>query len=226
MAAFARSAPLPEWTGGDHHHHHHHHNDDEVRSLIDDDSTFYNTVDRSLSLTKKIVLSIPEAHRACITAETLDLNSEKGKFAVVAENIGIPVSPILHVLSENATMETSLVQMLNGLLLHQTLLSSVSSHLGPQDTVTELLADTRDLLTQISILLKLVQGDSAKQPAAPQLDLRLQGDFDIQVATHITLRQLRDFGQDMERILRRVAKANEDTTESTESTESTEPEQL
>ena len=45
--------------------------------------------------------------------------------------------------------ETSLVQMSEGLLLHHALLSSISTHLGPQDTVTELLTDTTDLLFHI-----------------------------------------------------------------------------
>ena len=45
--------------------------------------------------------------------------------------------------------ETSLVLMSEGLLLHQSLLSNISTHLGPQDTVTELLTDIRDLLFHI-----------------------------------------------------------------------------
>ncbi|CAL8300799.1 unnamed protein product [Lota lota] len=209
MAAFVRSAPLPEFSG------------DNFRSLADSD--FYNNVDNSLSILRKIVHSIPETHRACIIANTIDLNSEKGKFALVAKRIGIPVSPVLHVSSENSTMslqESTLVQMSEGLLLHQTLLSSISTHLGPQDTVTELLTDIRDLLFQIRKLLKIIKGDSAEHPVAHVLNLQLPGEFDVQVATHVTLQQLQDFGQDMERILRRVAQANEDVTQPTE------PEQL
>ena len=39
--------------------------------------------------------------------------------------------------------------MSEGLLLHQSLLSNISTRLGRQDTVTELLTDIRDLLFHI-----------------------------------------------------------------------------
>ncbi|CAL8283571.1 unnamed protein product [Merluccius merluccius] len=199
MAALARSAALPDRTG---------------RNLSDRDwGDYYNHVENSLSLVRKIIQGVPQTHRACITAETFDLNSDKGTFALVAEKIQIPVFPVLQVLSATRdTLESNLVQMLKGVVLHQAMLSSLSSHLGPQDTVTELLADTRDLLIQIRMLLKTIQKDAAEQPAAPVLDLKLSGDFDVQVATHVTLQHMQHFGQDMERILRGVSRANEDVT--------------
>ena len=59
--------------------------------------------------------------------------------------------------------------------------------------------------------------DSAEQPTARWPDLNLSDDFDVQVTTHLTLQQLQGFGQDMERILRLVAQANEDVTQPTDS---------
>ncbi|KAK0148133.1 hypothetical protein N1851_012159 [Merluccius polli] len=152
---------------------------------------------------------VPVLMLCFLAQQTFDLNSDKGRFALVAEKIQIPVFPVLQVLSATRdTLESNLVQMLKGVVLHQAMLSSLSSHLGPQDTVTELLADTRDLLIQIRMLLKTIQKDAAEQPAAPVLDLKLSG----RVATHITLQHMQDFGQDMERILRVVSQANEDVT--------------
>ncbi|XP_030196274.1 uncharacterized protein LOC115531265 [Gadus morhua] len=203
MASLVRSAPLPGLSG------------DNFRSLVDTD--FYNNVDISLSILRKIVHAIPETHNACLTSKAFELNSTKGEFTLVAERIGIPVSPALHLLSENSTMETSLVLMSEGLLLHQSLLSNISTHLGPQDTVTELLTDIRDLLFHIRKLLKDIKVDSAEQPTARWPDLNLSDDFDVQVTTHLTLQQLQGFGQDMERILRLVAQANEDVTQPTDS---------
>jgi len=46
--------------------------------------------------------------------------------------------------------------------------------------------------------------------AAPVLNLRLTLDFDVQVATHVTLQEVRHFGQDMERVLRPLVEANDD----------------
>ncbi|XP_056433240.1 uncharacterized protein LOC130371477 [Gadus chalcogrammus] len=205
MASLVRSAPLPGLSG------------DNFRSLVDTD--FYNNVDISLSILRKIVHAIPETHNACLTSKAFELNSTKGEFKLVAERIGIPVSPVLHLnrTLEHSTMESSLVTMSEGLLLHQSLLSNISTHLGPQDTVTELLTDIRDLLFHIRKLLKDIKVDSAEQPAAPWPGINLSDDFDVQVTTHVTLQQLQGFGQDMERILRRVAQANEDVTQPTDS---------
>jgi hypothetical protein len=55
MASLVRSAPLPGLSG------------DNFRSLVDTD--FYNNVDISLSILRKIVHAIPDTHNACLTSK-------------------------------------------------------------------------------------------------------------------------------------------------------------
>lgn len=60
-------------------------------------------------------------------------------------------------------------------------------------------------------MLKAVQvaeSPLAVQPTATSLASRLTGDYEVQVATHLTLVQLQSFGQDIVRSLRNIAQAN------------------
>ncbi|XP_029933803.1 colony stimulating factor 3 (granulocyte) a [Myripristis murdjan] len=201
MASFVRSAPLPELPG--------------VNRTLVEDPGFQELVERSHSLIQKVLLSIPEAHKSCIHTETLQLNSaENAKLVVMAANIGIPSAPVLKVVSDNFTLETCLSRMSEGIQLHRALLSAVLPRLDKKDRVNELLADTRDLLVQIHKMQKMVQGESAVQPTPPALNLRLPGEYEVQVATHLTLVQLQSFGQDMVRSLRSLQQSSEEETES------------
>lgn len=131
MATFARGAPPAE------------------RSTLVEGQQFQDLVQRSRSLTQKILLSIPDTHKSCIHVETLQLNSsENAKLAYMASTIGIPSAPVLRVVSENFTLETSLIRMSEGLQLHRALLSSVSPRL--ENKLTGLLADIKDLIIQIN----------------------------------------------------------------------------
>lgn len=64
-------------------------------------------------------------------------------------------------------------------------------------------------------MLKKVHGENHVLPTATTVALRLSGDYEVQVATHLTLVQLQTFGRDVARSLRNMAHlANEQATES------------
>ncbi|XP_044035637.1 colony stimulating factor 3 (granulocyte) a isoform X2 [Siniperca chuatsi] len=197
MATFARSAPL------------------SGRNTLVEDPGSEEIIHRSRSLIKKILLSIPDTHKSCIHIETLQLNSsENSKLVIMASNIGIPSAPVLRVVSKNFSLETSLRHMSEGLQLHRALLSSVSPRLENKDKVTGLLADIRDLVIQINKMLKIVQTESVVQPTPTPVALRIPGEYEVQVAAHLTLVQLQSFGQDVVRCLRSLDQSNEGETES------------
>ncbi|XP_041819168.1 colony stimulating factor 3 (granulocyte) a [Chelmon rostratus] len=194
MATFARSAPLPG------------------RSALVEDPQSQEMVQRSRSLAEKILLAIPDAHKSCIRSEALQLSSsENAKLVLMAATIGIPSAPVLRAVSENFTLETCLRRMSEGVQLHRALLTSVSPRLESKDKVTELLADIRDLGIQINKILKMVQGEAVLPPTPTPVALSLPGDYEVQVAAHLTLVQLQSFGQDMIRCLRSLDLSNEET---------------
>ncbi|XP_075313365.1 colony stimulating factor 3 (granulocyte) a [Odontesthes bonariensis] len=197
MASVVNSAPLP------------------ASSALVEDPQFQEILQRSRSLTQKILLSIPDTHKSCIHTETLQLNSsENAKLVTMASTIGIPPSPVVRAVSENFTLENSLKRMYEGLQLHQALLSGVSPQLEVKDKVTGLIADIRDLAVQIVKMQKMAQAEAAVEQSPTPVDLRLPGDYEVQVAAHLTLVQLQSFGQDMARCLRSLDQSQEEDTES------------
>ncbi|XP_063750207.1 uncharacterized protein LOC134871375 isoform X2 [Eleginops maclovinus] len=198
MATIARSAPLRP----------------EMRALVEG-AQFQGIVQRSRSLIEKILLSIPGTHTDCIHIETLKLNSsENAQFVTMASTIGILPAPVLRVVSENFTLETSLRHMSEGLQLHRALLSSISPRLEKRDRVIGLQADIRDLVSQINKMRKMAQGEVVVQPSPTPMALRLPGEYEVQVAAHLTLVQLQSFGQDVVRCLRGLDRSNDEETES------------
>ena len=63
-------------------------------------------------------------------------------------------------------------------------------------------------------MLKMVQADAVVEPSPTPVALRLTGDYEIQVAAHLTLVQLQSFGQDTVRCLRSLEKSDDGETES------------
>ncbi|KAM4624455.1 colony stimulating factor 3 (granulocyte) a [Polymixia lowei] len=201
MAMFLHSAPLPDSVG-------------QTNTLVED-REFHDMMMGSQSLTQKILLAIPETHKSCIHTATLQINSpENGMFVVMAANIGIPSAPVLKILSENFTLVTSLRRMSEGLQLHRSLLKAVLPRLENRERVTELLADTRDLLLQIHKMLRMIQAEPTALPTVPSVVLRLPGEYEVQVGTHLTLVQLQAFGKDMMRTLRSFSQDAEPQMES------------
>nr|XP_019938526.1 PREDICTED: uncharacterized protein LOC109626803 isoform X1 [Paralichthys olivaceus] len=197
MATLARSAPLPTW------------------SPLVEEPQFQELVHRSRSLAHKILLSVPDAHSSCIHTETLQLDSaENAKLEIMAANIGIPPAPVLRAVSENFTLRTCLTHMSEGFQLHRALLNAVSERLQNKNKVTELMADIRDLTIQINKMQKMVQKEAVLQPLPTPMALRLHGEYEVQVAAHLTLVQLQSFGQDAIRCLRKLDQSNKEEMES------------
>lgn len=61
-------------------------------------------------------------------------------------------------------------------------------------------------------MLKMVTGEVV-QASQPTVSLNLSGEYEIQVATHLTLVQLQAFGWDVVRYLRVLDQSNEEDTE-------------
>ncbi|XP_034070579.1 colony stimulating factor 3 (granulocyte) a [Gymnodraco acuticeps] len=198
MATLARSAPLQP----------------EMGALVEG-TQFQEIVLRSRSLIEKILLSIPDTHKECIHIETLKLNSsENANFVTMASTIGIPAAPVLKVVSENFSLETGLRRMSEGLQLHRALLRSVSPRLEQKDRVIGLQADIRDLVVQINKMLKMTHAEAVVQPSPTPVALRLPGEYEVQVAAHLTLVQLQAFGQDTTRCLRGLDRSNDEEMQS------------
>ncbi|XP_060951581.1 colony stimulating factor 3 (granulocyte) a [Limanda limanda] len=201
MASLARSAALP---GG---------------NALVEGPHFQKLVHQSCSLAHKILLAVPDAHKSCIHTETLELNStDNAKLEIMAANIGILPAPVLRAVSENFTLNTCLTRMSEGLQLHRALLSAVSERLQSKNKVTELMADIRDLTIQINkpfpCALQMLQKNGVVPPSPTTVTLRLHGEYEVQVAAHLTLVQLQSFGRDAIRCLRNLDQEHEDEAES------------
>ncbi|XP_029977582.1 colony stimulating factor 3 (granulocyte) a isoform X2 [Sphaeramia orbicularis] len=193
MATVARCAPLPA-----------------AQSALVADPQFQQSVQWSHTLVQKILLSIPETHKSCIHTETLRLNStENAKLQLMASSIGIRSAPALRVVSEDFTVETGLTRMSEGLQLHRDLLASVSPRLTNTGKVDELMGDIKDLVVHVNKMLKMVRTEVTAQPTPTPVNLQMPGEYEVQVAAHLTLVQLQTFGQDMVRSLRSMEQ-NED----------------
>ncbi|XP_030649113.1 colony stimulating factor 3 (granulocyte) b [Chanos chanos] len=164
-------------------------------------------VERGTSLIKKILNDIPGVHDSCVTIEdlTLDTAKEAKNLEYMVTLLNIPRAPTLKALSEDFTLEMSLNRISDGVSLHQRLLTAVKKRVSPSDKLTNLLADVRDLLAQVQQMQKLAKVPAASQPqTATDISSRLTGDYEVQVATHLTLKQLQSFGQDIFRTLRHI----------------------
>ncbi|XP_023197156.1 uncharacterized protein LOC102218830 isoform X1 [Xiphophorus maculatus] len=196
MASAARSAPLRE-----------------SASALVEDPQFQEILQRSRSLTHKILDSIADTHSSCVHTETLKLDSSDiGRFSTMATNIGFPPAPV--VVSENFTLETVLRVMHDGLQLHQGLLSSIGPRLAEKDKVVALMSDVRDLKNQIAKMQKMNQSHTAAPPTSGSVELRLPGEFEVKVAAHLTLVQLQAFSRDVERCLRSLDRSADDDNQS------------
>ncbi|XP_036408789.1 granulocyte colony-stimulating factor-like [Megalops cyprinoides] len=191
----ASSAPLPEYSG--------------ELGLFMEDPEFHRAMERSKSLVNKLLSEIPAVHKSCVSSEalTLDPSGDQKNLQYMVTSLGIPPAPVLRALSADFTMEMCLNRMSEGLHLYQNLLSVVHDRISTPEKVTELLADIRDLLAQVQKMRELGQLESGVQYGGSGLGARLTGDYEVQVATHVTLTHLRAFAQDLFRSLRNVARS-------------------
>lgn len=88
-----------------------------------------------------------------------------------------------------------------GSQLYQGLLGVLSDKLSG---LNDLKADLRDLLTHITKMKEAAQldGSVSDQNQIPDLASRLHGNYEVQVAIHVTLTQLQSFCHDLIRSLR------------------------
>lgn len=63
-------------------------------------------------------------------------------------------------------------------------------------------------------MLKMAQADAVVLPSPTPVALHLPGEYEVQVAAHLTLVQLQAFGQDTVRCLRSLEKSDDRETES------------
>ncbi|KAL0150851.1 hypothetical protein M9458_053770 [Cirrhinus mrigala] len=161
-----------------------------------------------MSLAKKILSDIPAVHEACVKTTGLTLSSEAQHLEYLLSDIGIPAPPVLK--SEDLTMDVSLNRIVSGLDLHHELLREIKELLTSTEELNLLLADIRDLSAQVHKMQELAQIPStvSQKAAFAALSPRLSSDYQIQVAVHLSLQQLRHFTQDVFRSLRHIAVSN------------------
>ncbi|XP_049924879.1 granulocyte colony-stimulating factor-like [Epinephelus moara] len=168
-------------------------------------SPLTEAAERAKTLVEKILRDIPTVHAATVTTQglTLDSAAQTTNLQVMVTSLGIPAAPVLKPPSERFTLDNCVSRMAAGSRLYQGLLGVLSDRLSG---LSDLRADLRDLLTRINKMKEAAQlsGGSA---ADQSLDLasRLHGNYEVQVATHLTLTQLRSFCHDLIRSLRAVS---------------------
>ncbi|XP_051729745.1 colony stimulating factor 3 (granulocyte) b [Ctenopharyngodon idella] len=168
------------------------------------DPEMTRAVESAMSLAQKILRDIPGAHEACVTTMGLTLSSEAKDLEYLLSDIGIPAPPVLK--SEELTMEMSLSRIVKGLELHHKLLQEIGAVLSSTEELKLLLADVRDLSAQLHEMQRLAQIPSTESQKA--FTLQLNSDYQVRVAAHLSLKQLRSFTQDVFRSLRHIALSN------------------
>uniref|UniRef100_A0A8C5EEN8 Uncharacterized LOC114468471 n=1 Tax=Gouania willdenowi TaxID=441366 RepID=A0A8C5EEN8_GOUWI len=169
----------------------------------DDLSVLRETAQRAQTLVEKILSDVPQVHRSVVTAEGLSLDPPSlSSLQTMVASLGIPPPPVLKPLSEHFSLEESVSRMLSGVHVLEQLLLVLSEQVFG---LTELQADLRDLLTHLTKMTTATQIKGFEQTSMSHLSSRLHGDYEVQVAAHVTLTQLRFFCRDLIRSLRAVA---------------------
>ncbi|XP_051797159.1 uncharacterized protein LOC110965910 [Acanthochromis polyacanthus] len=164
---------------------------------------FKEAAKRAKTLVEKILRDIPTVHGNTVNTEglSLDSSSQNTNLHMMVTSLGIPASPVLKPLSEHFTVDMYVSRMSAGSQLYQGLLGVLSDKLSG---LNDLRADLRDLLTHITKMKEAAQldGNISDQNQVPDLASRLNGNYEVQVAIHVTLTQLQSFCQDLIRTLR------------------------
>ncbi|XP_039980234.1 uncharacterized protein LOC120788449 [Xiphias gladius] len=177
-----------------------------VGMASDPPPAFREAAERAKTLVEKILRDLPGMHTATVNTEglTFDPSTQTTNLQMMVTSLGIPAAPVLKPLSERFTLDMCVSRMLVGGRLYQGLLGVLSERLSG---LKDLRADLRDLLTHINKMKEVAQlgGDSLDQNQSLDLASRLHGNYEVQVAVHLTLTQLRSFCHDLIRSLRAVA---------------------
>ncbi|XP_045896035.1 granulocyte colony-stimulating factor-like [Micropterus dolomieu] len=176
-----------------------------VSSPYEQPPAFKEAAERAKTLVEKIMRDIPTVHAATVITEglTLEPSSQTANLQMMMTTLGIPAAPVLKPPSEHFTLDTCVSRMSAGSRLYQGLLGVLSDRLSG---LSDLRADLRDLLTHINKMKEVAQlGGEADQNQSLDLASHLRGSYEVQVATHLTLTQLRSFCHDLFRSLRAIA---------------------
>ncbi|XP_035472426.2 granulocyte colony-stimulating factor [Scophthalmus maximus] len=177
-----------------------------ISPASDSPPAFREAAERVKMLVEKILRDLPAAHATVINTEglTLDPSTQTTNLQMMVTSLGIPNIPVLKPLSERFTLDMCVSRMSAGGRLYQGLLGVLSERLSG---LTDLQADVRDLLTHIRKMKEATQigADSSDEIQSLDLASRLHGNYEVQVAVHVTLTQLRSFCHDLIRSLRAVA---------------------
>ncbi|XP_023263453.1 uncharacterized protein LOC111656104 [Seriola lalandi dorsalis] len=180
-----------------------------VRSAPAPLPAFRETAERAKTLVEKILRDLPDVHAATINTEglTLDPSTQTANLQMMVTSLGIPAGPVIKPLSERFTLDMCVSRMLAGGRLYQGLLGILSERLSG---LTDVRADLRDLLTHLRKMKEAAQlaDDGLDQNPSLDLSTRLHGNYEVQVAVHLTLTQLRSFCHDLIRSLRAIARAS------------------
>ncbi|XP_010865172.2 uncharacterized protein LOC105007811 [Esox lucius] len=177
------------------------------------DPEFKSHIGRAKSLVEKVLGYISAVHQSCVSTEGLTIDPSghprNSQYHSMVISLGIPKAPELGTTcrslnQNNLPLEACLSSMSAGLQLYQDVLGVLVLKVTSADKVKELQADIRDLLAQVNKMKGPGQTGSAAQYQASALSARLQGDYEVQVASHFTLLHLRDFTQDLKRSLRNI----------------------
>ncbi|KAK2894294.1 colony stimulating factor 3 (granulocyte) b [Channa argus] len=168
---------------------------------------FREAVERTKALVEKILTDLPTVHAATVNIQglTLDSSSQTANLQMMVMSLGISASPVIKPLSEHFTLDMCVGRMLAGSQLYKGILGVLSERLSG---LSDLKAELRDLhlhINKMKEVAKLSGTDSSDQSSVSDLAARLQDDYKVQVAVHLTLSQLRSFCHDMIRSLRNIA---------------------
>ncbi|XP_026874437.1 colony stimulating factor 3 (granulocyte) a [Electrophorus electricus] len=160
------------------------------------------------SLITKILNDIPAAHKSWINIASMSLD-EVDKFQYLKEQLNFPAAPRLQLISDNFTLHDCLSRISEGLSLHKALLKVIRKKMTSASAeVNELLFDIRDLALLVQKMRTLAPAPAAGAPPVRVIsenrleeDLRpgLSSEYLVKLAAHLTLLQLRQFGQDVSR---------------------------
>ncbi|KAM8845213.1 colony stimulating factor 3 (granulocyte) b isoform 2-T2 [Spinachia spinachia] len=162
-------------------------------------------VERAKTLVDKILRDVSIVHTATVKMEGLTLDSgHPTNLQTMVTSLGIPPAPVLKPLSEHFTLEVCVGRMSLGSRLYQRLLGVLSDRVSG---LSDLQADLRDLQTHVGKMREVAQLRDLQLDENQNLDLasRLHGNYQVQIATHLTLTHLRSFCHDLIRSLRAVA---------------------
>ncbi|XP_046894497.1 colony stimulating factor 3 (granulocyte) a [Hypomesus transpacificus] len=165
---------------------------------LPDDADFEQTLEQAQGLVEKILRSIPSVQKD----QTLDPSSQTGDLQLMVKTLGIPPAPTFKAISTHFTLEVCLQRMSLGLQLHHSLLGALTP--ASSSATKHLQADLRDLQALVNKMQGQSQLSVTPKSEEPGFTLNISGSYEVQVATHLALLQLRTFSHDLVRSLRNI----------------------